>query len=788
MPSPRWNKVLRDVWLHKPRTVLVVLAIAIGITGAGSVLNTWSLLRRVTREEFRASNPPSATFRTDSVDDALIARVRALPAVGDAQARRTVIAAVRTANGPRTAVLFVAGDPANIRIGIVHPEAGVWPPADGQIAVERSSVEFASVTLGDSLEVQLRDAGPEPLKVTGIARDVGLAPGWMEHVVYGFVSRGTLARLGAPSSLNELQVVVRDRSLDQAAVRRVADDVKRVVESTGRRVADVNVPVPGRHIHAAQIDSLLFTQGAFGVLALLLSGFLVVNLIGAMLAGQVREIGVMKAVGARGAQIAGMYLGLALVLGLVASAVALPAAAAIGLAYAQFTASVLNFDVTGFTIPPGIIALQLVVGILMPVVAAAVPVLRGCRISVSEALRDSGIGRSSGSTGFLLGRASGVTRPLLLSLRNAFRRRQRMALTLLALATGGAVYLGAINLRASVVRSVDLIFDSQHYDIVLRFGRSWPADSLESALASVPGVARAEAWSAGRAAVSRPDGTMGNTFSVVAPPLPSRALALAVESGRWLTAGDTNALVVNRPLMKDDPDLKTGRDVTLIIAGRPTRWTVVGVVQSGPTPSAWVPREALARILGGGRFDRAVVARAPGGPASTLEIVQRVRAEMARRGIDVESSDLLSENRRVIEDHLLMVAGFLGVMSQLMIVVGGLGLAATMSLSVLERTREIGVMRAIGAQHHAILAMVQVEGLVIAVASWAIAIPLSVPMSVVLGRAFGRVMIPVPVTLLPEPGGVLRWLAVVVVVSVAGCAWPAFRAMRVTTSAALAYE
>src|SRR5205085_5416116 len=107
------------------------------------------------------------------------------------------------------------------------------------------------------------------------------------------------------------------------------------------------------------------------------------------------------------------------------------------------------------------------------------------------------------------------------------------------------------------------------------------------------------------------------------------------------------------------------------------------------------------------------------------ELVRRIRSELGDRGFDVATSQLLSQQRVVIEDHLLMVAGFLGNMSLLMIVVGGLGLASTMSLAVLERTREIGVLRAIGAQHGTILRMIQIEGLVIAVLSWAVAIPLS---------------------------------------------------------------
>ena len=146
------------------------------------------------------------------------------------------------------------------------------------------------------------------------------------------------------------------------------------------------------------------------------------------------------------------------------------------------------------------------------------------------------------------------------------------------------------------------------------------------------------------------------------------------------------------------------------------------------------------------------------------------------------------EQRRVVEDHLLMVAGFLGAMSRLMIIVGGLALASTMGMAVLERTREIGVMRAIGARHGAIMGMIQIEGLVIALLGWALAIPLSLPMSMALGKAFSRIMLPVPLTYIPELTGVAEWLAVVLIVSVVACAVPAWRATRITTRAALAYE
>ena len=788
MRSPRWQKVGRDLWLHKSRTALVVSAICIGIIGAGAVLNAWSLLRRATRLEFDGSNPASAVLRTDSVNAALLSRVRAMPAIANAQAQRITVASARTQEGWRTALLMARDDFATNAIGAIKPDHGAWPPDPDQVIVEHSSVEFAGIAVGDSLEIQVGDGPSATLRVGGVARDVGLAPGWMEHVVYIFVAPATLARLGVDSSMSELSIVVRDKSLDRAGVQRVANDVRTVVEASGRRVADVNVPVPGRHIHAGQIDSLLYTQGAFALLALLLSGVLVVNLVSAMLTGQVREIGVMKAMGARDGQIARMYLALALVLGVVACIISIPIALVLGRLYAEFTASILNFDVSAFTIPWWSFALQIGVGLVMPVVAAAVPIARGCRISVSDALRDLGIaGGGDAVPAGLLSRAGGLSRPVLLSLRNAFRRRQRMALTLATLSIGGAVYLGALNLRAAVIGSVDLLFEANRFDMVVRFAQPHSADSIVATMRALPGVAAVEAWSGARAAVSTVEGPLGNTFPITAPPAATTLLKARVDRGHWLQAG-ANELVTNRRLIEEDPSLDVGREVTLVIGGRPSRWRVVGAAETGPSAMAYASREALAATTGRAGATSAVVAASVGGAASQLELLRRLRGDLQDLGFEVSSTQSMTQQRAIVEDHLLMVAGFLGNMSLLMIVVGGLGLASTMSLAVLERTREIGVMRAIGARHGSILAMVQIEGLVISGLSWALALPLSIPMSVALGIAFGRVMLKVPMILLPNAAGVLQWLGVVVVLSLIACAWPAVRATRITTAAARAYE
>jgi putative ABC transport system permease protein len=200
---------------------------------------------------------------------------------------------------------------------------------------------------------------------------------------------------------------------------------------------------------------------------------------------------------------------------------------------------------------------------------------------------------------------------------------------------------------------------------------------------------------------------------------------------------------------------------------------------------AFAARDSL---VPGVTTDRAVVRAAASDPEAKAALSRRLRSELDGAGLTVKSNQLLAANRRVLEDHLLMVASFLMVMAQLVLVVGGLAVASTMSLAVLERRREIGVLRAIGASHGKIHALIQIEGLTIAVLSWVLAIPLSLPLSLLLGRRFGRVMIQVPDRYLPDLGGLAWWLGLVVLVSLVACAWPARRATRVPVAEALSYE
>lgn len=779
----RSRKTWRDLWQHRTRSLLVVLAVALGLTAAGTILNAWALVERVTDEGYRASQPVSATLMLDRADTRALALAKARPDIAAARLRRSLTAAVQVNGRSRNAVVIALDDFQRTDIARLRAESSVWPPGEDGLWMERSSLDFSGASVGEALSLRLAGVETASVDIRGLVRDVSQAPGWMENLVYLYGSEAALTKLGAPAGFNELQVRLRNHRATRAEVRTIADALKEELTAAGYTVRSVDVPEPGQHIHAAQMDSLLMTQGAFGVLALLACAFLVVNLVSAMLAGQTREIAVMKVLGGSPRQIGTMVLAQAGALGLLASAIALPAALWLGRIYGGLKAELLNFPLDGMATPVWAVALQLAVGLALPLAAAALPVRAALRKPVGEALRDIGITREGQALSLKRGAFAarlvpllgGWARPLLLSVGNAFRRRQRMLLTVLALAAGGAVYLGAANLRSAVRGSVDDLFSAQRYQVQVRVAAPYPATQLEALAAEVAGVVEAEAW---RGLRTQLGGTPLTLLGVS-----GRLLSPRLIEGRWL--GGDGELVVSRLLQRQLPALTVGSRHR--IADRD--WVIVGLVEAGPQAVAYTSRATL-DAMAGNELATSLVLRLerPDSPMALLDAVRQLREAFTEAGIAVAGSQSQAENRRVVEDHLLMVVDFLGAMGLVMIAVGAMGLASTMGLAVLERRREIGVLRAIGARDGAILAMIQVEGLTLVALAWLASLPLALPLSAVLEAAFGRIMFSVPWRLVPSASTALGWLGLMALISLLACALPARRALRIPAAQALAYN
>jgi len=261
-------------------------------------------------------------------------------------------------------------------------------------------------------------------------------------------------------------------------------------------------------------------------------------------------------------------------------------------------------------------------------------------------------------------------------------------------------------------------------------------------------------------------------------------------AGRWLQPGDENAVVVAADLLKDEQDLKLGDDLNLDIDGRESRWRIVGVAQVlFVGRAAYTSYDYTARATNEvGKASFLTVVTAQHDAAFQAEVAKALREQLKQVGFKVSGSQTIGEIRASIQFQFSIIVVMLLVMAILLAVVGGLGLMGTMSINVLERTREIGVMRAIGASNGAILGIVMVEGIIIGMVSWLIGVLIALPLSRLLAEAVGQVFLKSSPSYVFSITGALLWLGTVIVLAAVSSMLPAWNASRVTVRDVLAYE
>ena len=263
-----------------------------------------------------------------------------------------------------------------------------------------------------------------------------------------------------------------------------------------------------------------------------------------------------------------------------------------------------------------------------------------------------------------------------------------------------------------------------------------------------------------------------------------------VEEGRFLVPGDGNAIVVTRNFLDEEPDVRLGDRITLTSEGRDAAFTLVGIVQA-PTqrPFLYAPSTALDTLTrDAGKAGLLMILTEDQSPAGERDTGRAVRDALDRAGMAVAQTQTRSEIRASIDTLFTTMLIFVSVMSLLLGVVGGLGLAGTMTMNVVERSREIGVMRAIGARDRAVLVVFLAEGLLIGFLAWVVGVLVSLPISKVLSDALGESFVQRPLAFTPALDGILFWLVVVAILAVVASFLPAWRATRLAVREVLAYE
>jgi putative ABC transport system permease protein len=412
-------------------------------------------------------------------------------------------------------------------------------------------------------------------------------------------------------------------------------------------------------------------------------------------------------------------------------------------------------------------------------------------VSIRRAIGSYGIGAGFGRGWLdrLLEQVRYLPRPMVLSLRNTFRRKARVALTLITLVLGGAMFIVVMSVDTSFNTSVEVLMQSFGHDVMIQLDRDYRSAWLVSITQSVPQVTRVEVWDYQGARLSLASGGE-RELQLWGMPSDSEMFSPDVVSGRGLLPDDGRAILLDNTIAVEE-GIGVGDEVELAIGGRESAWTVVGLVLSisSLTEDCYVPFDAATREVGIVNRGNQVFVQAERHDEESHQVLTRdLRNAYAARNVGINVMQSVSENREQNRNTFRAVTYLLLTMAILAAMVGGIGLMGTMSINVVERGREIGVMRAIGATSVAISGIFVGEGVFLGVLSWLIAVPLSYPGARIFSNMVGLALLKRPLHFSYSVGAVQLWLVIVVLLSAVASVWPALRATKVSVRQALAYE
>jgi putative ABC transport system permease protein len=527
------------------------------------------------------------------------------------------------------------------------------------------------------------------------------------------------------------------------------------------------------------MTTVLLLLVAFAVLTLVLSAVLVATSLAALLARQVREIGVMKTLGARSRQLVWLYALLVLALGSLATLAALPLGILGARVGARAVSGMLNFDLIDVSVPPWVLGAQAASGVGLPLLLALFPIVAATRTTIRASLDAHGVRPVSQAVAWLPRTA-----------RDLLRRPKRLALTLSLLAIAGALFTTALSVAKAWDENLAKIQQTRHYDLEIRLHAAKPT---ALALEDVRGVRRAEWWGYAPAAFAQPgridtvrtypDRGHGS-LTLLAPPPRTRLISFPVLAGRWLEDGDDDGVVLNHVAAAQNAGATVGARLLLSADGKTLPVRVVGVVEEvGSAGVVYLNRAHFEAGFGPPRLARVVTHATSAGERA--EIIRHVEDVLASGNAPVEAVLPFAELRTAVGDHVMILVRALVALACVLAAVGLLGLTSTMTTAVIERTREIGVMKAVGATSGRVLRLILAEGVLTAIASTVLAFLLTLPVTALVESMIGRLGFLAPLPFVVSTTAVVSWVLLVTAFSLLATWLPARRAAGISVREAV---
>jgi putative ABC transport system permease protein len=706
---------------------VATLALAVASVGLFAVPR---LMDGTMRAQVRADRLPDLTFsiRPLRLDRTQLAALGALPNVREVEPRAFFGGTVQVGSLGYVADVIGIPDFARQRVNVVHLASGT-APGSGEVLtdVQNANHGFAKLQAGETIQVLDSHGGLHDVRVSGEGRNL--------EGGQTVASNGVFVLYATAATVESLRGVPGYEAL----AFRLADTRPSAISATTAAVGRALARIPGFRGFTAlpQVRSAGDWPGRSGfqkftkffdvvtVLALFSALVLIANTIATLVAEQTSDIGIMKAVGGRRRQIASVYLRTVLLLGALGTVAGLVLGTVLANVLTRYFARSFYQTSAAVGIDFRVTLACVVVGLLGPVLAALPAIRRAVRVPVRDALEATGSAVGAQDAGDrTLRRVRFLPRTAQIGLRGAGRRRRRSLSTVVVIALAVGNLLAIVGLATSITDTTHASWGDHGEDATISALGQRPFDAQAARLIrATSGVASIEPMFVTGITLAGKD---GDIWAV----RPRTMFHYRLVQGRWYTPAEARArarvAVVERDIARVT-GTRLGDRIRVKTAAGPLTLRVIGISsnQQENGTALFVPLTTMHAILTGMPADANDywVRTTLHDHAFIDTTTSSIDAVLTSDGYDVGTEIVyISEANEVASNRTLTTS--VAVLGFLIVAISMAGLANTLAMSVLERTREIGILRSIGARARDVRRIFAAETVALAVAGWAIGVPL----------------------------------------------------------------
>ncbi|MFJ3642456.1 ABC transporter permease [Streptomyces sp. NPDC090108] len=710
--------------------------------------------------------------KPESLPASALARVRQADGVASAEGavssmNVTVVNGDNENMGSTTGAPTIAGNWTHNDLRSMEITSGHAPRGPGEVMVDADTAAKHHLRAGDELRT-IAVTGDFRARIVGVATFKVTNPG--AAVVYFDTATAQRELLGATGRFTQLHVTAAPGVSDT----RLKRDVSSVLDGSYRVQTRAENAAENSQGVGSFMDVIKYAMLGFAGIAFLVGIFLIINTFSMLVAQRTREIGLMRAIGSSRKQVNRSVLAESLILGVVGSVLGVGAGVGLAVGLMKLMASMgMDLSTRDLTVKAATPVVGLLLGVVVTVLAAYLPARRAGKVSPMAALRDAGTpadGRAglvrglaglvlTGAGVFALRSAAAADKaadgslmlgagvvltligfvivgPLLaggvvrvigalllrmfgpvgrLAERNALRNPRRTGATGAALMIGLALVACLSVVGSSMVASAtDELDRSVGADFIVQ-GQQRIVPKAEQAMERTPGLAHVTRYKDLAAVMTSPDGRSEHTTVTAADPSYAQDLRRVTTAGELTAAYGEDAMSVGSRYAKKH-HVRVGDTLTVAFDGGATAKLKVAAVTDDDVAidkgARYTSIATMKKYVPANRIppNEIMFAKAEKGHEKQAYAALKKAMKPYPQYQVRDQTDYKQELKDQVGRLLNMVYGLLG----LAIVVAVLGVVNTLALSVVERTREIGLMRAIGLSRRQLRRMIRLESVVIA--------------------------------------------------------------------------